>query len=274
MTAQPSPTHDVTVVSVTRNDRAGIVRTLASVREQEGVRIQHVVVDGASTDGTREWLAEQAWTDGSTYLSEPDRGIYDAMNKGARLATGELLVFMNGGDRFPRSFTACEVVEDGRERGWQWAYGVTALVHVDGTVSRIHQMAPFSRVRLGLGLAAVPHQALWMRTAFFHRIGGFRVESGVSADMDLCWRACQVAEPRLLPEILSLAEEGGVSAQQPPGYYARAMRRNVKHSGASVLGTRWLDPVASAGVVALTSAVQIVPTWWSRRQAHHDGQPA
>lgn len=255
----------VSVVSVTRNDRAGIERTIASVREQADVDIEHIVVDGASTDGTPEWLATLDWSDGSGFSSQPDKGIYDAMNLGAARATGDLLVFMNGGDTFPRATTALEVVADWRAYGWQWAYGVTALIGADGRVSRIHQMAPFSRVRLGLGLAAVPHQALWMTPDLFRRLSGFRLEAGLSADMDLCWRACQVTEPHLIPDILSCAEEGGVSAQQAPGYYARQMRRNVKHSGASVLGHRWLDPLASAGVVGLTAAVQMVPTWWARR---------
>ena len=255
----------VTVVSVTRNDLGGIQRTVASVREQQGADIQHLVVDGASTDGTAEWLAGLEWPEGSGFVSEPDRGIYDAMNKGASRATGDLIVFMNGGDRFHLPTTARQVVADADKRGWQWAYGVTALVHADGTVSRIHQIAPFSKVRLGLGLAAVPHQATWMRTDFFRQLGGFRLDAGLSADMDLCWRAAQLAEPHLIADILSDAEEGGTSAQQGPGYYARAMRRNVKASGASVLGTPALDPIASAGVVALTSAVQIVPTWWVKR---------
>ena len=255
----------VSVVSVTRNDLAGIQRTLDSVRSQQDAEIEHIVVDGASTDGTVEWMSSLDWPDGSHFVSQPDQGIYDAMNIGAARATGDLLLFMNGGDTFPRASTTAEVVADWDSQHWRWAYGVTALMTLDGRVSRIHQMAPFSRVRLGLGLAAVPHQSLWMTTEFFREIGGFRIESGLSADMDLCWRACQLAEPHLIPEILSQAEEGGVSAQQRPGYYARAMRRNVKDSGQSVLGTRWLDPVASAGVVALTSAVQIVPTWWAKR---------
>ena len=261
-----SVTAGVTIVSVTRNDLAGLQRTLASVRRQRDARIQHVVVDGGSTDGTVEWLTAQTWPEGSSFSSGPDAGIYDAMNTGAARATEDLIVFMNGGDVFPRDTTVHEVVADFERHHWQWAYGVTALVNADGSVGRIHQFAPFSRVRLGLGLSAVPHQATWMRTDFFRRLGGYRIQTGLSADMDLCWRACLEAEPHLIPDILSQAEEGGVSAQQGPGYYARAMRKNVKDSGASVLGTKALDPLAAAGVVALTSVVQIVPTWWARRR--------
>ena len=253
----------VSVVSVTRNDLAGIIRTRESVLAQDGANIQHVVIDGASTDGTPEWLAAQDWQGASTFVSAADRGIYDAMNAGARLAAGELIVFLNGGDRFPRPSTVAEVLADYRAQGWQWAYGVAVLEGADGNVSRIHQMAPFSLVRLGLGLAAVPHQATWMRTEFFHRVGDFDLAAGLSADMDHCWRAGQLAEPRVLPDVLAIAEEGGVSARQAPGFYARAMRRNVKRHHGTVLGNRVVDAAASTGVTALTAAVQVVPRWWS-----------
>ena len=252
------------MVSVTRNDLAGIERTRASVLEQAGVSIQHVVIDGASTDGTIEWLQAQDWRGDSAFRSEPDRGIYDAMNKGATLATGELLVFLNGGDRFARATTASDVLRDYCEHGWQWAYGITVLQAGDGSVSRIHQMAPFSRVRLGLGLAAVPHQATWMRTDFFHRVGDFELAAGLSADMEHCWRAASLAEPRVIPEILAIAEEGGASAHQGPGFYARSMRRNIKRRHETVLGNRVTDAVASSGVTAVTATVQVLPHWWSR----------
>ena len=258
----------MSVVSVTRNDLAGIQRTRASVLAQQGVAIQHIVVDGASTDGTVAWLQSQAWKKPSGFISEPDDGIYDAMNRGAALASGELIVFLNGGDVFPRSWSAREVVEHWSAYGWVWAYGITVLTKGDGSVSRIHQFAPFSRVRLGLGLSAVPHQATWMQTAFFRQIGGYRVAASLSADMDLCWAACQVAPPVLIGEVLSVAEEGGVSAQQGPGYYARAMRANVKHHRASVTGNRALDAIAAWGMVVWTSIVQIIPTWWAKRHAN------
>lgn len=261
-------TLDATVISVTRNDRAGIERTIESVRSQSNVHLQHIVIDGQSTDGTVEYLHSLTWPEGSRFVSETDNGIYDAMNKGARYATSPLLVFMNGGDVFASDRTARMVIDDHAANRWRWAYGITVLTHSDGTVSRIHQMAPFSKVRLGLGLAAVPHQAMWMTTELFREIGGYRVEAGVSADMDLCWSAAERAEPRLFGEVLSIAEEGGVSAQQAPGHYARAMRKNIKHHHATVTGVRWLDPLAATGVIALTSAVQIVPTWWARRSGN------
>lgn len=235
------------------------------MRAQDYPTIEHIVIDGASTDGTVSWLEQQTWAEPHRFVSEKDDGIYDAMNKGAALANGELIVFLNGGDCFPDNRTTDIAVADYLRHRWDWAYGITVLQNPDGSVSRIHQMAPFSKVRLGLGLAAVPHQALWMRTEFFHAIGGFRVDAGLSADMDLCWRAARRTPPRLIPEVLAIADEGGVSAQQSPGYYARAMRHNVKHYGDTVTGNRALDAAASAGVTAVTAVVQIVPTLWAKR---------
>ena len=252
---------------MTRNDLSGIQRTLVSVREQDYPDLEHIVVDGASTDGTVEWLAAHIWGSPSRFISERDNGIYDAMNKGATLATGDMIVFLNGGDRFPDAGTVTRVVEDHRNYSWRWAYGITVLENSDGSVSRIHQMAPFSKVRLGLGLAAVPHQSLWMETEFFRELGSFRVDAGLSADMDLCWRAAQRSAPRLVPGILAIASEGGVSARQSPGFYARAMRRNIKHYGDTVTGNRFVDAVAATGVTTVTAVVQIIPTLWAKRES-------
>lgn len=252
---------------MTRNDLSGIQRTVVSVREQDYPEVEHIVVDGGSTDGTVEWLAARDWQPPSRFISERDSGIYDAMNKGAALATGDVIVFLNGGDRFPEAGTVTRVAADYGAYSWNWAYGITVLENVDGSVSRIHQMAPFSKVRLGLGLAAVPHQSLWMETRFFQSLGSFRVDAGLSADMDLCWRAAQRSTPRLIPGILAIASEGGVSARQSPGYYARAMRRNIKHYGDTVTGNRIVDAVAATGVTAVTAAVQIIPTLWAKRES-------
>jgi glycosyltransferase involved in cell wall biosynthesis len=256
----------VSVISVTRNDLLGIQQTVASVLEQNYPYVEHIVVDGASTDGTVEWLAERDWESPSRFVSERDNGIYDAMNKGAELATGDVIVFLNGGDRFPDAGTVTRVVKDHDTHSWDWAYGITVLENADGSVSRIHQMAPFSKVRLGLGLAAVPHQSLWMETGFFQALGSFRVDAGLSADMDLCWRAAQQSAPRLIPGILAIASEGGVSARQSPGYYARAMRRNIKHYGDTVTGNQVFDAIAATGVTAVTAVVQIIPTLWAKRE--------
>ena len=92
----------VSVVTVVRNDAIGLSKTMDSVASQDYRSKEYIVVDGASTDGTREVLSRRG-TEISRWISEPDLGIYDAMNKGARLASGEYVCFMNAGDCFASS---------------------------------------------------------------------------------------------------------------------------------------------------------------------------
>ena len=89
----------VTVITVCRNCASTIEATVRSVLAQDYPDFEYVLVDGASTDGTLEILRKHADRI-SRLVSEPDRGVYDAMNKGVRLAKGEYLLFMNAGDVF------------------------------------------------------------------------------------------------------------------------------------------------------------------------------
>jgi len=97
----------LTVVTVTYNARESFLKTLASVRSQTmRTRLEYLVVDGASTDGTLEAIREAADRgEVNSWISEPDRGIYDAMNKAVSRARGEYLLFMNAGDIFPANAT-------------------------------------------------------------------------------------------------------------------------------------------------------------------------
>jgi len=112
----------VTVVTVVYNDAAHIARTVESVLAQDYPALEYVVVDGASSDGTL--AAIEPWRARIDRLvSEPDRGIYDAMNKGVQLATGEFLVFMNSGDVFARPTALSEAMDAMGAGGEQVAFG-------------------------------------------------------------------------------------------------------------------------------------------------------
>lgn len=88
----------VSIITVTRNAAELLGRTIRSVANQTEENIEYIVVDGASTDNTADLLTANARI--NNWISEPDKGIYDAMNKGAALASGKWLLFMNAGDTF------------------------------------------------------------------------------------------------------------------------------------------------------------------------------
>lgn len=106
---RPQPEPDVTVVTVCFNAENTILPTLQSVIAQKGVRKEYIIVDGASTDSTID-IVNKFHDEIDIIVSEPDNGIYDAMNKGTRLARGRYIVFMNAADRFASEDTLAKLI--------------------------------------------------------------------------------------------------------------------------------------------------------------------
>lgn len=102
----------VSIITVCYNDKENLIKTIKSVLSQTYTNIEYIVVDGGSTDGTKEVLAQYE-KDVSKCVSEKDMGIYDAMNKGIRMATGDWLNFMNAGDVFASNDVIEKIVSSG-----------------------------------------------------------------------------------------------------------------------------------------------------------------
>ncbi|WP_370526631.1 glycosyltransferase [Pedobacter sp. HDW13] len=98
----------LTVITIVYNNVRDIERTLKSVLNQTYKKIEYIVIDGASTDGTLQ-VVEQYKNQVSKIVSEPDKGIYDAMNKGLAIATGDYVLFMNSGDELYDQHTVEDV---------------------------------------------------------------------------------------------------------------------------------------------------------------------
>ena len=102
--------YKVTVVTVVFNDAAHIESTMLSVIGQTYKNIEYIVIDGKSNDGTTDLI--KRYSDKITkWISEPDKGIYDAMNKGLALATGDYVIFMNSGDKFIDKMASVEEIK-------------------------------------------------------------------------------------------------------------------------------------------------------------------
>lgn len=94
-----SKTPKISIITIVLNNRIFLEHTIQSVSDQVFKNYEYIIIDGGSTDGTKELIKDSAGKI-DYWVSEPDRGIYDAMNKGAKLAKGEWLLFLNAGDRF------------------------------------------------------------------------------------------------------------------------------------------------------------------------------
>lgn len=117
----------VSIITITYNAADVLPATMISVGQQTMVDFEHIIVDGASSDDTLS-VARKLASPALRILSEPDEGIYDAMNKGMRLARGEYLIFLNAGDAFHSSDTLAAYAEAARRTGCDIVYGDTIIV--------------------------------------------------------------------------------------------------------------------------------------------------
>ncbi len=151
----------ITVVTVTRNAEKTLEETILSVVGQTYANVEYIVVDGGSTDGTLD-IVRKYGERIDRWVSEPDRGIYDAMNKGIALATGEWINFMNAGDTFVSERTL-EKVFDRDYREYDFIYG--DRVYKDWTGLFVGKARPFWSRKSFCPAKGVCHQSTFVKAS-------------------------------------------------------------------------------------------------------------
>lgn len=216
------------IITCTYNASEVLQRTLDSVMSQTWGQIEHIIVDGASKDSTvamaeayRRRSTEEETEHDIIIKSEPDRGLYDAMNKGLQLATGDYVVFLNAGDVLPTDETLENISNDVNERSDgrlpAVLYGDTNIVDNNGELLRPRRLAPpddlsWRSFRHGM---LVCHQAFYVRTDIA-KAEPYNLKYRFSADVDWCIRVMKRAEkeglPLLrLPEVVVNYLDGGMT---------------------------------------------------------------
>lgn len=201
----------VTVVTVALNDLTGLQRTFASLRGQTYRDVQHVIVDGGSTDGSVEWVRQNEAFPDTVLLSESDDGIFDAMNKGADLAGGDLIYFLNSGDCIAADDVLEMVARSYDLERWHWAFGLSQMVDADFVPTRRRSKPGYSWVRRTFWQYALSHQSVFMRTEELRSLGGFDRRYSLTADCDVMTRLGRMYAPTVWPRVVALTLEGGAS---------------------------------------------------------------
>jgi glycosyltransferase involved in cell wall biosynthesis len=208
------------------NDIDGLKRTAQSVQAQiYGGSIEHIVIDGGSGEEVVDYLRCEP---GFAYWqSEPDGGIYDAMNQGIARATGELLWFMNSSDCFSDRHAVAAVVEaiSGHEPRDVWGYGINREMGPDGRSVGCHAPIPFDIRRFLIRGEAVPHQAAFFGSSLVGKLGGFDVDFGIAADQLYIYRAALLRQPITIRRVLCDFDMSGVGSTMSTGDYLRDVRR-------------------------------------------------
>ena len=194
----------ITYVTVTYNAAAVLQRTLDSVLAQDYPDITHLIIDGASTDGTLQMVDDYIKRSNESenghliqVMSEPDHGIYDAMNKAIRSLDGDYVCFLNAGDFLPTPDTVSQIVSrvDAADGGMPAVlYGDTDIVDSEGRFLHHRRLAPpenltWKSFRHGM---LVCHQAFYARTDFAIATP-YDLRYRYSADVDWCIRIMKAA---------------------------------------------------------------------------------
>lgn len=199
----------ISIVTVNYNNAVGLERTLKSVSLQNHSDIEHIIIDGASTDGSVGLIEQYSKSFSQlfriAYVSEKDSGVYEAMNKGIKLSHGDYLIFMNSGDRFwnenvVASFSSrlsCDVVvgsvvEDGSDR----------IIRYPNSTLRMRTLM----------VSNFPHQAMFIRRELFSRIGYYSEDIKVLSDLEFNLKAWKNSiSVKLFDEHVAFVEPGGLS---------------------------------------------------------------
>lgn len=205
----------VSIVSITFRNARGLQRTLDSIAGQTFEDFEVIVIDGGSTDGTREVVA--SFGDLVTrFVSEPDRGISHAFNKGTAAARGTVVSYLNAGDRYLDGSALALVDAAYRDAPFPWAYGLCKRIDAEGTISPPldQQRLPYSFEALASGRLLVSHQASFFATELVRALGGYDEALVQAMDYDLLLRFARHADPRVIDAPLVLYDTEGLSARR------------------------------------------------------------
>jgi glycosyltransferase involved in cell wall biosynthesis len=199
------------IVTCTWNSAATLADTLASVQRQTCRDVEHIFVDGGSTDGTLDMLA--AYPGNKRVLRDVGGGISRAMNQGIEAATGEYVAHLHSDDYYASDDVLATVAERFDREQVDWVFG-TVQVLKDGRLVPPNALMPFSYRSFAAGRAWVAHPAVFIRRAAFERVGMFDEKLKYAMDIDLWLRLGKVARPATVDRPLTIFRDhaGSVSS--------------------------------------------------------------
>jgi glycosyltransferase involved in cell wall biosynthesis len=205
----------VTILTVVFNGEKTLRACIDSVLGQDFSNLEYIVIDGASTDNTLA-IARSYGNKIYKIISEPDHGIYDAMNKGIAHATGDIIGILNADDIYADSSVISDVISKFEEENSEGVYG--DLVYIDNQITQNPVRKWISgKYRKGIFLWGwmPPHPSFFLRKKCYDDFGNFRLDLGSAADYELMLRMIHINSIAVsyLPRTLVKMSMGGASNQ-------------------------------------------------------------
>jgi glycosyltransferase involved in cell wall biosynthesis len=205
----------VTIITVVFNAAHTIRDCIDSVLAQSHQDIEYIVIDGASSDDTAS-IVKSYGPQITHFVSEPDRGIYDAMNKGIALATGEVVGILNADDMYINTAVIETVVNKITENQADALYADLIFVAKNNTnkIARYWKSEDYDLKRFLYGWMP-PHPTFFVKRKYYEKFGTFRVDFGSAADYELLVRFCYKHQLKVIyfPQIIIKMRLGGISTK-------------------------------------------------------------
>ena len=222
----------ISVITVVRNDVEHIRETMDSVLSQQGVDFEYIIIDGASDDGTKE-VIESCRDKLAAFVSERDSGIYQAMNKGIRLATGDVIGLINSGDSYFPGALAEVAAAFEKTPGWEEEYIFWGDVEYE-SCGRVRGFRP-EKIHIG---AFAPHPSMFVPRRIYEKIGLYDESFKLLGDYDFMYRAVNKyhIRPLYVAELIAFYRAGGLSDRRIISCLRDELRVKLRY-GAPVIGS-------------------------------------
>ena len=241
----------LSIITVTYNAADTIEECLCSVRNQ-GIDVEHILIDGASTDNTIKIL-EKYKKSFKYFISEADHGIYDAMNKGLKLATGDVVGILNADDYYASNDVLKKVENVFRDKSVDACYGDLIYFSVDNPkkILRFWKAGDFSIKKMYWGWMP-PHPTFFVRRSVYEKFGLFNLELGTASDYEIMLRFLlkHKIKVKYISDVLVNMRSGGASNVS----LSNRLRANMNDHRAwqvndlkPYLWTVWVKPLRKIG---------------------------
>ncbi len=202
----------LSIITVVYNNVEGIRSAIESVISQDFSHIEHIVVDGGSTDGTIEIINE--YLDKiSVFISEPDKGIYDALNKGILLASGDVVAILHSDDKFCNTHVCSDIMKYMDKTRTEFCFSDMVIVdNLSGKILRYYMASYFKRWMFRIGWMP-PHPTCFIKKSLFDEFGLYSLDYKVAGDFDFLVRIFYARDINwaYLNRVTVKMRQGGVS---------------------------------------------------------------
>lgn len=229
----------ISIITITYNSAKTLPRALESVQSQTYGEIEHIIVDGASTDGTKEIIEGYGKSAKEVrWISEPDEGIYNALNKGIRMATGDVIGFLHSDDVFFSPDSVAQIAAAFADETVDVVYGDLQYCNGDKVTRRWVSNA-FDPCALKFGWMP-PHPTVYVRKKVYEQVGQYDEWFRISADYDMILRIFTAGfKSQYIPTVLVKMETGGASNKNTKARLSKTQEDYIvlkkNHVGAGLL---------------------------------------